>query len=328
MPQLGCRHHAVKAANNWSSYLRRRFSKTETEARHALLRTIYAEFHEDNDAERRSKLAFSGRLFNQKWQPFRPRKEWHELLLGDPAYACKLGKPSRKPPARMTQEEIEKQTVASCRLEGSTVSIEDVRCLAAAASHAEPPPGFEALAQMRKRTVAELQEAYYHMLALHAAQATVLGRVQFSLTLGELMGIHKVLMRPFPQKSPGATRTVPIQVRQYPLACFPYAEELQGLLPQFVNWLSSPEHVDAHPFLHACDVFLVFSHLHPFADGNGRMARLLASLVMAHSGCAPVDLRAVDRQKYLQHVYSAQHENKVTEFYGFVLDSVPSPTLA
>lgn len=43
-----------------------------------------------------------------------------------------------------------------------------------------------------------------------------------------------------------------------------------------------------------------FVNVHPFFDGNGRMARLLANLPLLNAGLPPLLFAATDRQRYLQ----------------------------
>jgi Fic family protein len=51
------------------------------------------------------------------------------------------------------------------------------------------------------------------------------------------------------------------------MACFPFPTEVPALMAQFVAWLRAPpEGPGLHPFLRACDIFLVAAHLHPFMD--------------------------------------------------------------
>lgn len=69
---------------------------------------------------------------------------------------------------------------------------------------------------------------------------------------------------------------------------------MQGL----TAWLSRP---DVHPLLQATVAHAWLTHIHPFDDGNGRMARLVTNLVLARTGYPPVIVKAsVHRQPYLE----------------------------
>ena len=51
---------------------------------------------------------------------------------------------------------------------------------------------------------------------------------------------------------------------------------------------------ESQVWLHAC-----FARIHPFADGNGRMARMLASIPLLAAGLDPVDIPATARDRYM-----------------------------
>lgn len=53
--------------------------------------------------------------------------------------------------------------------------------------------------------------------------------------------------------------------------------------------------IDANARLH-----LGLVHIHPFWDGNGRMARLLANLALLRSGHLPLLIDARERKRYIQ----------------------------
>jgi fido (protein-threonine AMPylation protein) len=300
------------------------FSAAQQEQRNLLLRTVYASFHAAKDSSEQDALARSGNLFAEHWKLFRSRVPDHTLLdsalLSNSSLKQSFVRPYRIDPALAAR-----LTAVTCRLEGSLVTAHDVESLGVDPDAVFEPldsvlVSFIASSKRSKRSEKELMEAYFHMLALYQAQAITLGRPQFYLTLDELKSVHRTLMFPFQDKSPGQFRKHAIQVKGYHLACFPFAKELEGLMTRFAEWLKSPPQEDsaAHPFLRACDIFLVFAHLHPFYDGNGRLGRLLFSLAMAHGGCRPIVLHD-NRTEYLAHVYAAQHEFKVVDFYSFVL---------
>ncbi len=58
--------------------------------------------------------------------------------------------------------------------------------------------------------------------------------------------------------------------------------------------LTETEAIDAYAHLH-----LGFMHIHPFWDGNGRLARLVANLPLLRSGHLPVVIDVKDRKRYI-----------------------------
>ena len=58
---------------------------------------------------------------------------------------------------------------------------------------------------------------------------------------------------------------------------------------------TSEEPFQDYLWLHA-----TFARIHPFADGNGRMARLLANVPLLAAGLHPVDIPATARDRYLE----------------------------
>ncbi|MCG5499556.1 Fic family protein [Ectothiorhodospira lacustris] len=79
------------------------------------------------------------------------------------------------------------------------------------------------------------------------------------------------------------------------------AEWLAELNRLAVEPLSETDAVNAYARLH-----LGFVHLHPFWDGNGRMARLLSNIPVLRSGHPPVVIDVRDRKEYIDIL--AQYE--------------------
>lgn len=64
----------------------------------------------------------------------------------------------------------------------------------------------------------------------------------------------------------------------------PPAIEVPFLLQDFLNWLNSREGKEVHPVLRAGISHYVLVAIHPFVEGNGRVARAFATLVLFAEG--------------------------------------------
>lgn len=64
----------------------------------------------------------------------------------------------------------------------------------------------------------------------------------------------------------------------------PDTKDVPRLVTDFLNWLNSDEIKNINPVILAGIVHYEIARIHPFIDGNGRTARLMASLVLYKSG--------------------------------------------
>ena len=65
----------------------------------------------------------------------------------------------------------------------------------------------------------------------------------------------------------------------------PAAYRLQSEMARFLAWFNAPATVD--PVMKAAQAHLWFVTIHPFDDGNGRIARAIADMAMAQSEASP-----------------------------------------
>jgi len=64
----------------------------------------------------------------------------------------------------------------------------------------------------------------------------------------------------------------------------PQNREVPGLVEDLLSWINSEESKELDPIIEAGIVHYEFVRIHPFVDGNGRTARVLAALILYLSG--------------------------------------------
>jgi Fic family protein len=103
-------------------------------------------------------------------------------------------------------------------------------------------------------------------------------------------------------KLPGLWRTGPIYVTSPgdgpPAYEAPAAEAVPGLMTEAVDWLQTGD-LDTHIVVRAAMAHLNVVSIHPFRDGNGRIARIAQSLVLARDGLLSPEFSSIE--EYLGH---------------------------
>lgn len=89
-------------------------------------------------------------------------------------------------------------------------------------------------------------------------------------------------------------------------------DEMQGLL----RWLT--ENKTVHPVERAALFHYRFVCIHPFDDGNGRMARLLMNLLLMQAGYPPCVIRNSGRREYLRSLEHADSSGSTDEFVRLI----------
>lgn len=111
----------------------------------------------------------------------------------------------------------------------------------------------------------------------------------------------------------------------------PDAEEVVGLMDEVVDWLDRGD-LEVNVFVRAAMAHLNVISVHPFRDGNGRIARIVQSLVLARGGLASPDLFSIEEYlgSHTQDYYAAlrdtqggsyQPERDASGWVSFCLDA-------
>jgi Fic family protein len=77
-------------------------------------------------------------------------------------------------------------------------------------------------------------------------------------------------------------------------------EDVPAKMASLVEWHRQQDTKnDLHPLFHAALFHHQFSSIHPFDDGNGRMARILMNLILMRAGFPPVVIKLQNREPYI-----------------------------
>ena len=102
------------------------------------------------------------------------------------------------------------------------------------------------------------------------------------LTAETLRSLHFMMMEYDMDKKPGQWRPGVVYVRREPTGEIVYEGPPADQVPDLIDELvESLQLTDVHPRISAALAHLNFVMIHPFKDGNGRMARCLQTLVLA-----------------------------------------------
>lgn len=109
------------------------------------------------------------------------------------------------------------------------------------------------------------------------------------IDIGTVLTLHKISMEKLllPERL-GVFREVEVVLKnsRTGLTSFkpPAARNVPALLNLFLDWINSAEAQEIHPVIRAGVTHYEFARIHPFVDGNGRVGRALATLVLFKSG--------------------------------------------
>ncbi len=97
-------------------------------------------------------------------------------------------------------------------------------------------------------------------------------------------------------------------------AVFPNPAKTPDLMARFGEWLAVAPPGPATAF----DAHFRLTAIHPFADGNGRTARLLMNLVLLRAGYPPVAVRPEDRLAHLDALEHGSLAGDLDPFLAFL----------
>jgi len=89
----------------------------------------------------------------------------------------------------------------------------------------------------------------------------------------------------------------------------PSEKEVGRRFMEFLDWYAKNKR-KLHPLELAAITHLKFIEVHPFGDGNGRVARLLTNLILIHGEYPPINIKVRDTIPYVKELQYAQNTQK------------------
>jgi fido (protein-threonine AMPylation protein) len=150
---------------------------------------------------------------------------------------------------------------------------------------------------LRGETVGGLTlKEHLEAVNLHKAldHAEALAKSQAPLTEHSIRDLHRLLFAAVDDENAGTYRRIDTRIvgRDY---LPPESVLVPALLREFTEWL---EETSAHPVAKAASAQARLQNLSPFLDGNGRVARLLCTMILQESGYPSAVVRTEDAQAY------------------------------
>lgn len=226
--------------------------------------------------------------------------------------------------AKLRRQAQLRNTHSSTAIEGNKLTLEQVEALAEGKNIIAPDK--------------EKQEVLNYLEVLERVPAfSEKGKIK----VNDLLAIHGVVSKGvlFDNKYCGAFRDRQVFVGRRIFDGTSYREEVEYMPPtakdvphlvkEFINWLNLEKTLEINPVLLAGIAHYEIARIHPFVDGNGRTARLFATLILYLSDFDHRRLFALDdfydrdRQAYYAALKTAQeHNNDITKWLEYFTTGV------
>ena len=120
--------------------------------------------------------------------------------------------------------------------------------------------------------------------------------------------------------TPGEYKSTPNNVRTSTGETYYFTppEQVKPAMGDLIDWCRAQEAAGEHPVIIAATVHYRFVRIHPFDDGNGRMARLLMNLILIRHGYTVAIVQSGERERYLQELERADRTEDLAQFIDYV----------
>ncbi len=167
------------------------------------------------------------------------------------------------------------------------------------------------------KTLQEYLEAVNHAQAfdwvIHRIDTT-----KQDITENTILDLHQLILQKIADNQAGRYRTVPVRIAGSTVI-MPNAMKVPELMGEYVSWLQ--KNMD-NPLTVAVDAHFKLVSIHPFVDGNGRVARLLMNLLLMQVGYPPAIIRKEERKQYITSIEKAQLGGSLADYYALMYEAI------
>ena len=163
------------------------------------------------------------------------------------------------------------------------------------------------------KTVNEHFEAINHKEGIEYLKSVV--NKNEKITEGTIKKLHALILKSIDDKEAGNYRKHNVRIigaNHLP----PQSIKVPRLMNEFIEWLNMNEYTMNISQL-ASEVHYKFVMIHPFIDGNGRVARLIMNLILMKYGYPPAIILKVDRKRYYR-VLNEANLGKMGSYENFI----------
>lgn len=176
--------------------------------------------------------------------------------------------------AKFRKEAMERTVHHGTHLEGNPLSEEEVK---------DVLEGTEVIA--RDRDIQEIINYRNVLKFIDSISAQIGTSLSYSFTLETILEMHRLTTEKIlPPEVSGKFRIRQVVIKNTKTGQISYtpppAVEVPYLVEDLVNWINSDEARQIHPIIKAGIIHYELARIHPFVDGNGRVARAVATLIL------------------------------------------------
>lgn len=188
-------------------------------------------------------------------------------------------------------------------IEGNTVSLLET---AAMLEKKVMPPG------KSLREIHEIFNTEKSLNFIRACKADVSKRL--------ILRLHKMMMANIDEQQGGMVRNYQVAIEGANWMP-PSEKEVNGKFGEFLAWYAKNRR-KLHPIELAAITHLKFIEVHPFGDGNGRVARLITNLVLMRGRYPPINIKVKDTIPYVKELQYAQNTQKFVKLVDWFVQKL------